>query len=149
MTVDDQEYLQLARKVQMIGRLMKANRDLDLESIGLTSSQSDAMIFIRSSPGCTINDLRAFLGVSHQAASALVDRMRNRGLLETMVLDGDRRSRVIIMTDAGKDLVSGIEQLGAKAGRNITGGMTEEEAEKLSESLDVMMSNLTRLQSSR
>ena len=149
MTMDDQEYLQLARKVQMIGRLIKANRDLDLESIGLTSSQSDAMIFIRSNPGCTINDLRAFLGVSHQAASALVDRMRNRGLLETMVLDGDRRSRVIIMTDAGEDLVSGIEQLGAKAGRNITDGLSEKDVAELSGSLDVMMSNLTRIQSGK
>ncbi len=147
MRMDDAEYRQLVRKVQMIGRLIKANRDLDLESIGLTSSQSDAMIFIGSNPGCTISDLRAFLGVSHQAASALVDRMRNRGLLETMVLDGDRRSRAIIMTDAGRDLVSEIERLGSKAGRGITEGLPEADIRKLSRSLDAVMSNLARLQS--
>lgn len=147
MRMDDAEYRQLVRKVQMIGRLIKANRDLDLESIGLTSSQSDAMIFIGSNPGCTISDLRAFLGVSHQAASALVDRMRNRGLLETMVLDGDRRSRAIIMTDAGRDLVSEIERLGSKAGRSITESLPEADVRKLSRSLDAVMSNLARLQS--
>lgn len=144
MSIDEMEYLAIARKVQKVGRLMRMGRDADLKSLGLTSNQSETLNFVSSKPECTINDIRTYLGISHQAACALVDRMKATGLLDTMVSENDGRARKVVITDLGRKTLTGVEMLGIDAGHRATDGISCDEVLDLSRILDRMLENLSR-----
>ena len=144
MSINEMEYLAIARKVQKVGRLMRMGRDIDLKSLGLTSNQSETLNFVSTTPGCTINDIKAYLGISHQATCALVDRMRASGLLDTKVSENDGRAREVTITDVGRNVLMGVEMLGIDAGHRATDGISYREVLDLSRILDRMLENLSQ-----
>ena len=144
MSIDEMEYLAIARKVQKVGRLMRMGRDADLKSLGLTSNQSETLSFVSSTPGCTINDIKNYLGISHQAACALVDRMKSTGLLDTKVSKNDGRAREVVISDLGRRTLAGVEMLGINAGHRATDGIDYDEVLDLSRILDRMLENLSK-----
>ena len=79
MQAADDRYRIMVRQFQRVGRLMMQGRDRDLEDLGLTSIQADALLFFDRYPHSQINGLRDHLNVSHQAACGLVDRMKTKG----------------------------------------------------------------------
>ena len=59
--VTDDDYRLTIRKFQKVARRMMQGRDRDLEDLGLTSIQADALIFFDRTPSSQINDLRDYL----------------------------------------------------------------------------------------
>lgn len=98
---DEDDVRAIARMLRASGREIARVRDANAASLGLTSSQADALSYIRGHPGCMITDLRTRAGSSHQAARALVERLRERGLVEVTVSDRDARARVLVITPQG------------------------------------------------
>ena len=102
MQVTDDSYRIIVRQFQRVGRLMMQGRDRDLEDLGLTSIQADALLFFDRYPNSQINGLRDHLDVSHQAACGLVDRMRTKGLLDVEVSGEDARARTVSLSKVGR-----------------------------------------------
>ena len=85
--------LELIRKVQKVGKRLMSDRESVLSDIGVTPTQSSALLFIAATPRCRITDLGESMEISHQAARMLVERMVERGFLETTVDDEDARAK--------------------------------------------------------
>ena len=149
MVVEDAEYRDLAGRTQMVGRLMKLVRDSDMDCLGLTSSQADCLLYISVHPADTLSGIRAFLGVSQQAVSALVDKLRALGLVTTEIIESDHRQKAIELTPKGRKMIAEIELRAIYCGQNITHSLTDEEIKELSRMLKILMSNLSHLASHR
>ena len=89
----DSDILAVARMLRIAGREVTRRRDAHAASLGLTSSQADALTFIREHPGCMIADLGAYSGSSHQAARTLVERLRESGI--EVITDAEAGQRVL------------------------------------------------------
>lgn len=149
MVIENAEYRDLAGRTQMVGRLIKLVRDSEMDCLGLTSSQADCLLYMAAHPADTLSDIRAYLGVSQQAVSALVDKLRALGLVTTEIIESDHRQKAIELTPKGKKIIAEIELRAIYCGQNITHSLTDEEIQELSRMLKIVMSNLSHLVSNR
>lgn len=84
--------------------------ELELERLGewersqLTLPQLRVLFRIRRSPGLTVGELAAALGVTLSTASGLVGKLADRGLLARDPGDADRRQISLRLTAAGARL---------------------------------------------
>ena len=78
--------------------------------VGVTPSQYQAMLVIKSFPGpaITIGELAGQMLLQHHGAVQLVDRLARIGLVERRPSTTDRRSVLIALTAKGKRLLAGL-----------------------------------------
>ena len=138
----DSDILTVARMLRIAGREVTRRRDAHAASLGLTSSQADALTFIREHPGCMIADLGSYSGSSHQAARTLVERLRERELIEVSVSDRDARARVLEITPRGILLHDRFLAMGAESFGNIRESFDEGEVRDLKDTLEKLMALL-------
>ena len=132
----------LMRKVTRVSNLATNLRVARLRRLELTRTQSEVILFVHGHPGVNISSLKDHLGVSHQAAQALVTRMRQKGILQTEVSSTDSRCVTIKLTQLGEETHEEILKDGADAGSSVTAGMTSVEKGTLETLLDKLLSNL-------
>ncbi len=94
----------LARRIQQLSHAITQRRNQDLKALGLTAEQADALLFFHAHPESAAADLKTHLGVTHQAARAIVERMVNKGLLTTRVSPHDARYKTVMLTAQGEEL---------------------------------------------
>ena len=94
----------LSRKIQQLSHRITQRRNQDLKALGLTAEQADALLFFHSHPESAAADLKTHLGVTHQAARAIVERMVNKCLLTTRVSPHDARYKTVMLTAQGEEL---------------------------------------------
>ena len=94
----------LTRKIQQLSHRIVLRRNKDLKSMGLTAEQADTLLFFHAHSGSSASDLRCSLGVTHQAARALVQRMADKGLLCVTPSPRDARYKLIALTAEGEEL---------------------------------------------
>ena len=75
----------VARKAVRLANLISTKRNADIKEMGLTAAQADALVFFAQNAGSTVSDLKDDLGVTHQTASGIVERMIKKDLLTTRV----------------------------------------------------------------
>lgn len=81
----------------------------------LTFAQSQVLFYVEQRPGCHMGDVAKTFGVTLPAATHIVDRLEQKGLVSRGVDPGDRRVCVLELSAAGQGLVGELEalQLGA------------------------------------
>ena len=94
----------LSRKIQQLSNTITQRRNRDLKKLGLTADQADALLFFHAHPESAAADLKTHLGITHQAARAIVERMVNKGLLITHVSSHDARYKTVTLTAQGEEL---------------------------------------------
>ena len=94
----------LSRRIQQLSNTITQRRNRDLKKMGLTADQADALLFFYDHPESAAADLKKHLGVTHQAARAIVERMVNKGLLTTRVSPHDARYKTVTLTAQGEEL---------------------------------------------
>lgn len=94
----------LSRRIQQLSHAITQRRNQDLKQLGLTAEQADALLFFHAHPESAAADLKIHLGVTHQAARAIVERMVNKGLLTTCVSPHDARYKTVTLTAQGEEL---------------------------------------------
>lgn len=79
---------------------------------GLTEVRYDAMRTIRDSgeAGCSQSELAEELEQSESSISTLIERMRSSRLIYRLQSQSDRRKRVLLLTDEGRELLDRVEQ---------------------------------------
>ena len=144
MQAADDRYRIMVRQFQRVGRLMMQGRDRDLEDLGLTSIQADALLFFDRYPDSQINGLRDHLNVSHQAACGLVDRMKAKGLLDVEVSDEDARAKTVSLSEIGRRVCDDLKMKGSSAGHAAFDCLTSDEIDGLAETLDKIETYMSR-----
>lgn len=144
MQAADDRYRIMVRQFQRVGRLMMQGRDRDLEDLGLTSIQADALLFFDRYPDSQINGLRDHLNVSHQAACGLVDRMKAKGLLDVEVSDEDARAKTVSLSEIGRRVCDDLKMKGSSAGHAAFDCLTSDEIDRLAETLDKIETYMRR-----
>lgn len=81
-----------------------------MRSWGLSMPQVSTVFRLHYRGGCGMSDVAQQLDVSNAAASQMVDRLEQQGLVERVSHPGDRRVRMVQLTERGHSLVEeGIE----------------------------------------
>ncbi len=118
-------------------------RTEDLQRHDITTFQSEALLFFTAHNGARILDLKNHLDISHQAARNLVERVRQKGLVELQVNPDDARSKNVFLTEKGKILSSKLQSQGTIIGKEILSGISDEEKTKLLQYLEKIRENIS------
>jgi DNA-binding MarR family transcriptional regulator len=81
-----------------------ADPDRILEARGYGRAHHRAIHFIHRSPGTTVNNLLAILGVTKQSLNRVLRALIEEGLVDSRVGRKDRRERHLFLTPAGEAL---------------------------------------------
>ena len=81
-----------------------ADPDRILAGHGYGRAHHRAVHFIHRTPGTTVNNLLAILGVTKQSLNRVLRTLIEDGLVESRVGDRDRRERHLHLTEAGAKL---------------------------------------------
>ena len=100
-----------------------------VKSSGLTSGQPKVLDYLRDHNGANQKEIAAACHIEPGSLTSVLNRMEEKGLIERRMLDGNRRTFYIFMTDEGsrlKDLVEdNFASIEKKSFRNIS---SEEQA---------------------
>lgn len=81
-----------------------ADPDKILQDHGYGRAHHRALHFIHRTPGTTVNNLLAVLGVTKQSLNRVLRRLIADGLVQSSIGAQDKRERNLRLTDAGADL---------------------------------------------
>lgn len=109
-----------------------------MDDAGLSSSQANALMRLYHGRLCGVSDIGGHLGITNAAASQMVERLVQMGLLERNEDLQDRRQRQLKLTEQGRALVErGIEARRAWM-ESLTANLTPEQLEKIAEALNML-----------
>ncbi len=117
----------LARLLLSLSNTIIQNRNRHLQALGLTASQADSLQFFLANEGASVSDLRDYMGITHQTAWGIVQRMKNRGWIQQHRSCADRRRQSIFPTDSGRRLGQLMTRNRERTGSLLLEHMTEEE----------------------
>ncbi len=92
----------MQRWIEVFMRRSMRNFILYTKESGLSMSQAGALFFVHRQGTCGVTDLGEHLGVTSAAASQMLDRLVQQGLLARNEDPNDRRVKQIALTDAGE-----------------------------------------------
>ena len=120
----------VARKAVRLANLISTKRNADIKEMGLTAAQADALVFFAQNAGSTVSYLKDDLGVTHQTASGIVERMIKKDLLTTRVSQEDARCRAVYLTEQGERIHDRFLVNGSRTGGYLLCGMDERQREE-------------------
>lgn len=95
-----------------------------VKSSGLTSGQPKVLDYLRDHNGANQKEIAAACHIEPGSLTSVLNRMEEKGLIERRMLDGNRRTFYIFITDEGsrlKDLVEdNFASIEKKSFRNIS-----------------------------
>jgi DNA-binding MarR family transcriptional regulator len=81
-----------------------------MDDTGLSPSQVNTLMRLHYGRMCGVTDVAGHLGITNAAASQMIERLVQMGLLARTESPADRRVKQLTLTDAGRTLVQdGIE----------------------------------------
>ena len=132
----------LARKILHLANQIIRNRNEDLKGLGITADQADTLLFFQSGINRSAVDLKQHLGVTHQAARAVIERMVTKGLLQTRVSQSDARYREVSLTPRGLELLDIMRENCTHTGNQLLSSMAAADKEKFVSLITQALDNL-------
>jgi len=105
---------------------------------GLSMSQLSTLMRLYHHGGCVVSDIADSLDVSNAAASQMVERMVNLGLIERTEDPEDRRVKQITPTMKGRQLIQDSIDARQRWMQEMTDALTPEEQESISVALTTL-----------
>ncbi|SLN10309.1 Transcriptional regulator SlyA [Aquimixticola soesokkakensis] len=87
-----------------------ADPDRILENYAYGRAHHRALHFVNRSPGTTVNNLLALLGVTKQSLNRVLRTLIDDGLVESRVGASDKRERNLFLTEAGAALEAEVSE---------------------------------------
>jgi DNA-binding MarR family transcriptional regulator len=75
------------------------------KSSSVTSRQVEVLVLLSRSVSCSIGEIASAFGVSYAAASKMINRLEDKGLVTRSINEMDRRAADIRITEKGSQLV--------------------------------------------
>ncbi len=126
-----------------MSRLLRRQIDQQAQTIGLTSAQWRVLAYLARCEGSNQASLADFMDMEPITLSRQLDRMEAAGLTERRRDPNDRRAHRLYLTEQARPLIARFRAITAGIMSDAVDGVTEEEIEKLSDTLLRIRNNLT------
>lgn len=131
------------RRIMLVGRRYRRLLDLALKDIGQSQVRWEILNAISASPGdCTLMDVAARIGLEGPSIVATMEKLETGGFIERREDDNDRRSRLIRLTDRGRDAVRSMTEVVDRQRDRLWEGISAEDVETMLRILTQMRRNL-------
>lgn len=131
-----------------IGRQLTRTRHLlleilaeELSPLDLTAAQWSVVVLLAEGSANTPAELSRLLDYDPGAMTRLIDRLAEKGIVERCDSPDDRRSKIITLTEQGRQLYPSIRPRIIHAHNTLLRGFSAEEAQQLSTLLDKILKN--------
>lgn len=117
-------YLMMANQMLMQKALLEKLKDT-----GLTIGQPKILDYLKEHDGSNQKEIAKACFLEAGSLTTILNRMEEKGLIERRILNGNRRSFHIFMTEAGKEKQQLVDKSFSEIERNVLSGISEEEFE--------------------
>jgi DNA-binding MarR family transcriptional regulator len=106
---------------------------------GLSRSMLGTLFHLSHKDHAGVNDLSEHLGVSNAAASQMLERLVDEGMIQRIENPDDRRMKMITLTDKGSRIIK--ESISARCGwlEDLSGNFSEEEKEQITSAMELII----------
>jgi DNA-binding MarR family transcriptional regulator len=111
----------------------------------LSMSQIGAMFRLHHQGGCGVSDLGEHLGVTSAAASQMLDRLVQQGLIERTEAPHDRRFKQLVLTDKGRKVLQDGIRARSSWLTELAQTLTPEQQEQVSAALSILIQKASEL----
>jgi DNA-binding MarR family transcriptional regulator len=113
---------------------------------GLSMSQVGALFRIFRGGSSSVSDIGDNLGVTNAAASQMLERLVQQGLILRTEDPDDRRVKQVVLTDKGRQILH--ESIAARQGwlENLAQTLSEGEREQIIAALDILIEKANQLE---
>jgi len=105
MTSPDPFLTEMQEWVEVTMRYFVHSFIRSIKEKGFSMNQVSALFFLRRKRSCGVGDMAEHLGVTNAAASQMLERMVEQGLILRSEDPHDRRGKQIVLTDKGINLI--------------------------------------------
>ena len=106
---------------------------------GLSMPQIAVLTHLYSCNECEVTAISNFISGSHAAASQIVERLLQQGLVERKSVDGDRRVRHVFLTEQGRQLIQQGVEARQQWMERFSGRFTSEEQKEIVRALELLI----------
>ncbi|MEA2007959.1 MAG: MarR family winged helix-turn-helix transcriptional regulator [Chloroflexota bacterium] len=96
--------------------------------------------------GCSISDISEWLGVTNAAVSQSLDKLVNQGLVKRQENPQDRRSKQILLTSQGEDMLKKSMQAQQSWLEDLTNHLTPEEQTQIETAFRLLIEKITDME---
>lgn len=130
-----------------LGNAVTYFRNKKMESIDLTSVQSDAFIDIIRNPGITASQMKDHIQLSQSTVAGLIARLESKHLISKTVDDRDARKVFLNPTQQGLLLEETLKEIAFETQQVLVNGMNQSEQAEFARLLEIALNNLNRARS--
>ena len=131
-------YLLMANQALLHKRLLNG-----LSDTCLTLGQPKVLDYLKEHNGVSQKEIAAGCHIEAASLTSILSRMEEKGMIERKMLNGNRRSLYVFLTDFGKELCDTVEQEFRNIEEIAFAGITEEERQKFMDTFVKIYGNLT------
>lgn len=137
---DSFHYLSMANHMMVQKKLME-----QLKDTGLTLGQPKVLDYLKDHDGASQKEIAAGCLIEAGSLTSILNRMEEKGLIERKVLNGNRRTFHIFMTESGKKNQKLVEETFEKIEETALNNISEEEQKVFMEIFHRIYRNLAEI----
>ena len=135
---DSFHYLSMINHMTVQKKLME-----QLKDTGLTLGQPKVLDYLKDHDGASQKEIAAGCLIEAGSLTSILNRMEEKGLIERKMLNGNRRTFHIFMTESGKKNQNLVEEAFEKIEETALNGISKEEQKMFTEIFCRIYRNLT------
>ena len=137
---DSFHYLSMANHMMVQKKLME-----QLKDTGLTLGQPKVLDYLKDHDGASQKEIAAGCLIEAGSLTSILNRMEEKGLIESKMLNGNRRTFHIFMTESGKKNQKLVEETFEKIEETALNNISEEEQKVFMEIFHRIYRNLAEI----
>ena len=137
---DSFHYLSMANHMMVRKKLME-----QLKDTGLTLGQPKVLDYLKDHDGASQKEIAAGCLIEAGSLTSILNRMEEKGLIERKMLNGNRRTFHIFMTESGKKNQKLVEETFEKIEETALNNISEEEQKVFMEIFHRIYRNLAEI----
>ena len=137
---DSFHYLSMANHMMVQKKLME-----QLKDTGLTLGQPKVLDYLKDHDGASQKEIAAGCLIEAGSLTSILNRMEEKGLIERKMLNGNRRTFHIFMTESGKKNQKLVEETFEKIEATALNNISEEEKKVFMEIFHRIYRNLAEI----
>lgn len=130
-------YLTMANQMLIQKRLLER-----VKASGLTLGQPKVLDYLKDHDGASQKEIAAGCFIEAGSLTSILNRMEEKGLIERRMLNGNRRTFHIFMTESGKKNQKLVEAAFEKIEEIAFSGISEEEQKRFMQTFEKIYKNL-------
>lgn len=132
-------YLSMSNHMMIQKHLMEYLKDS-----GLTLGQPKVLDYLKIYDGASQKDIAAACHIEAGSLTSILNRMEEKGIIERRMLNGNRRTYYIFLTESGKRLQKLVEQGFSKIEKEVWDGISDIERDAFMKTFLKINENLSK-----